>query len=496
MLAYSPGTGKTIIALAAAEKLLDDGDIDRVLILCPASLKYQWAARIDQFTNSTTPATVVIDGDKKTRTRQYEDARQTGTDYVITSYDSVLYDHDELASLSVQMVICDEASALKSFRTQRSKKIKKLFRSVPYRMALTATPIENRPEELFSIMQWVDSSVLGRYDLFEKAYINRHKRGWVTSYKNLDTLRIRMGDALARKTRFDPDVRPYLPDVDEDNWMVPMSSAVADVYSQIAEDMLHELSMLDRFSDFDPFKFSQGLDESTPPGKLMAMHMCLEMLLCHPDLIRWSAQEYDKDSPDGSLYANYLWKSGSLDKITDSPKLAMLEEELKIILEDPSSKVLVYSKYKFMLELIQKRMKYKSVIFSGDLSARKKEDVKAEFTSNPECRLFLSSYAGGYGLDMNMADYLINFDLPWSFGAQDQINSRHIRASSKFGKVYIRNLIAKDSIEERKFRILERKRRMSDLAIDGADPGELDGSTVSLDADFLRSHLEFFRRTH
>lgn len=492
LLAYSPGTGKTIIALAAAEKLIEEEEVAPVLIFCPASLKFQWAARIKQFTDSTV---AVVDGTKTSRRVQILNSRAPhGMDYVICSYDSVIFDHDELALLDPGMVICDEASAIKSFRTQRSKKIKKLFRDVPYKMALTATPIENKPEELYSIMQWVDPSVLGRYDLFEKAYINRHKRGWVTSYKNLDTLRMRMGDALARKTRFDPDVRPYLPDVDEDNWLVPMTKAQTMVYGQIADDMLHEISMLDRFSDFDPFKFSAGLDESTPPGKLMAMHMCLEMLLCHPDIIAWSAMEYEKDNPEGSLYANYLWRSGSINGVVESPKMTYLKEELDIILEDPQSKVLIYSKYKFMLKLLKDYLPWRSVIFTGDLNARQKEAVKQEFTNDPKCRLFLSSYAGGYGLDMNMADYLINYDLPWSFGAQDQINSRHIRASSAFEKVYVRNLIAKDSIEERKFRILERKRRMSDLAIDGtASEGD---ATVALDADFLRSHLEYFRRTH
>jgi SNF2 family DNA or RNA helicase len=494
LLAFSPGTGKTIIAIAAAEKLLSDNDISTVLIICPASLKYQWQDRIVQF--STRPV-LVIDGDKSKRSDQFN-RFIFGKDvkYLVTGYDSVIYDHEYMSKINPGMVVCDEASAIKSFRTQRSKRIKKLFKDVPYKMALTATPIENKPEELYSIMQWVDPTVLGRYDLFEKAYINRHSRGWVTSYKNLDTLRLRMGEAIARKTRFDPEVRPYLPDVDEGNWTVPMSEEVAAVYSVIADDMLQELSVLDRFQDFDPFKFSQGLDESTPPGKLMAMHMCLEMLLCHPDLIRWSAKEYEKDSPNGSLYASYLVQSGILDGLHNSPKMELLEAELSIIGQDPDSKVLIYSKYKEMGNILQDNLSLDGIKFNGDMNARQKEAVKKTFTDDPYCRLFLSSYAGGYGLDMNMADYLINFDLPWSFGAQDQINSRHIRASSNFSKVYIRNLITQDSIEERKFRILERKRRMSDLAIDGAVPDNLAGSTVTLDADFLRSHLEFFRRTH
>ncbi len=142
------------------------------------------------------------------------------------------------------MVVLDEASAIKSFKTQRSKKIKKIFKDVPYRMALTATPIENKPEELCSIMQWVDPTVLGRYDLFEKAYITRNPKGWVTSYKNLDILHQRLGDAMIRKSKDEPDVAPFLPKAYTDNWIVPLDPRVSKVYCEIAQDMLHELSVI------------------------------------------------------------------------------------------------------------------------------------------------------------------------------------------------------------------------------------------------------------
>ena len=187
--------------------------------------------------------------------------------------------------------------------------MKKLFKA-KYRLGLTATPIENRPEELYSIMQWVDDTVLGRYDLFEKAYITRNRRGWVTDYKNLDVLRKRMGDALARKTRHDPDVRPYLPDVDEGNWTVQLDAKTLNVYKYIAADMLSQIEEYSsKYNDsINMNNVVPGFDETTPDGKLMAMYMCMEMLLDYPDLIWWSATEYEKDSPNGSAYAHQLWK--------------------------------------------------------------------------------------------------------------------------------------------------------------------------------------------
>lgn len=476
------------MAIAAAEKLLNSGEVRQVLILCPASLKYQWRDKIFQFT-SPDRSVLVIDGTKDQRLAQFcEPAELPGPpEYIVHSYDSVIHDYDLMLTLSCEMVILDEATAIKSFKAQRSKRIKKMYKDVPYRLALTATPIENRPEELFSIMQWVDGTVLGRYDLFDKAYIRRHPKGWITGYKNLDVLRGRLGRAISRKTRFDSDVRPYLPDVDEGFWTVPMDPAIFKAYKVIAKDMLTQLNE----SPFTAAKVDlrgkiTSPDESSPDGKLMAMYMCAEMLLDHPELIHWSAREYEKDSPYGSAYAHYLSGSGLIPVNYTVPKELVLLDKVKEILSEPGSKTIIVSQYKYMLNLLSMFLPFDTVIFNGDLNAKQKDAVIKEFTNNPECRILLTSYAGGYGLDLYMADYLINYDLPWSAGKQDQINSRHIRASSEFDKVYVRNLITEDSVESRKLRILERKNKIAGHVLDGKE-GE---TNVQTDDDFLRKHLE------
>jgi SNF2 family DNA or RNA helicase len=494
LLAYGPGTGKTVMAIAAAEKLLDSGEVRQVLVLCPASLKYQWRDKILQF---TTPdrAVMVIDGTKEQRLAQFcEPAGITGPpDYIIHSYDSVIHDYDLILTLSCEMVILDEATAIKSFKAQRSKRIKKMFRHTSYRLALTATPIENRPEELYSIMQWVDDTVLGRYDLFDKAYVSRHAKGWIRGYKNLDVLRGRLErtGAVARKTRYDSDVRPYLPDVDEDSWTVPMDAKVFKCYQMMAKDMIKQM-------DESPFVAVKAdlrgrmtsPDESTPDGKLMAMYMCTEMLLDHPRLLEWSAVQYEKDDDHGSAYANYIWKSGALDDLLTSNKLDLLMEKIDDLMLEEDSKIIVVSKYKYMLHLIgralEMRDNFSFIDFNGDMSAKDRAFRISRFSSDPECRILLTSYAGGYGLDLYMADCLINYDLPWSAGMQDQINSRHIRASSEFDKVYIRNLITDDSVEGRKLRILERKGRIARNVLDSTE-GE---TKIAVDDEVLRKHLE------
>lgn len=496
------GLGKTVIGIASAEKLLDEGKIDCCMIVCPPSLKYQWAQRIAEFTylpsremklrdeSITVPDQdcLIIDGSKKARLAQFELLKSGWRPhYIIIGYDNVIYDYAQVVSVRAEMVILDEATAIKSFKAQRSKRIKKALKP-PYRLALTGTPVENRPDEVFSIMQWVDESCLGRYDLFDKAYINRNKYGWPVSYKNLPVLMSRLAPAVSRKSRTDHEVAPYLPDVDETVWTVPSDAATMELYREIARDMLGELSEISPYLDMDIHDYYRGIDESQPNGKLMAMYMCMEMLLDHPDLIIHSASNYLKGGKEGSKYAAHLWQSGKLDDILSSPKLDILGEKVSDILSFEDSKILIFSQYKYMLTLMQDVMPCKSVQFHGSMTPQQKAEAVSRFTNDPEVRVLLSSHAGAYGMDMKMANYLINYDLPWSSGRWDQINHRHIRASSEFDKVYLIHMVTEGSTEERKMRVLLRKIRIASAILDGV--GHDETGSVIVEGDSLRSALE------
>jgi SNF2 family DNA or RNA helicase len=492
------GLGKTPIAIAAAEELFGQEKISCCLIVCPASLKYQWAQKIAEFTDYesydasvgkeviTIPLgyyCVLIDGDKLAREALYEYINLHKPRYIVIGYDNVLIDYPFVSKIKAEMVVLDEATAIKSFKAQRSKRIKKLLRA-PYRLALTGTPIENKPDELFSIMQWVDAEVLGRFDLFDRAYINRNKNGWVVSYKNLHVLKRRLEPAVSRLTADAVEVKGLMPSIDEQTWLVKADQATNDLYVRIASDMLAEMDKIAVFSDFNPVEYLLGQDESTVSGKLMAMYTCLEMLTNHPDLIIWSGLQYYGSKNGGSKYAYELWQTGAVDNILSSAKFRYLCEVAEKL---PNEKILVYSKYKYMLTLIAQVFAGSAVQHHGSMSPVKKAEAIAKFRNDPDCRFFLSSDAGAYGLDMNMSDLLINYDLPWSAGKLDQRNSRHRRRSSTFETVTVRNLILKNSFEERRVRILDRKRSIGSAILDGY--GANAQGKIVLEGDSLRQHL-------
>ena len=429
----------------------------------------------------------ILDGSPAQRELTYKNISLKKPKYIIISYDNLLTDSKRIKGISPGMVVLDEATAIKTFKAQRTKQVKRILRS-EYRLALTGTPIENRPDELFSIMQWVDESVLGRYDLFDKAYIKRNNFGWVTGYKNLPVLRKKLSTSMSRKSRRDPDVSPFLPEVDEDDWYIDMSDDMKNLYKTIASDMLSEMNNSTFSGNFNVHDYYSGTDESTASGKLMAMHLALEMLVDHPDLIIHSAQLHEKyEGEKGSAYAYYLWQSGLVDSILTSPKLELLREKVTDVLSYPDNKILIYTRFVNMLSILDDELPYKTVFFHGGLSPREKEAAVTQFRTDPDCRIFLSSHAGAYGMDMSMANYLINYDHPWSSGKADQINGRHVRASSEFDNVFIRNLIARNTIEERIMRILARKRALATSVLDGYGSDSL--GRLKIDGDTLREHL-------
>lgn len=519
LLAYQQGTGKTVCAIAACEELMGEGEVTTTLIVALCSLKLQWAEAIAKFTDVRkrwlkvkdqyvrVPAEdqcVLLDGAPEKRAKLYQQIRETQPEYVIVTYDNVIDDWKHIRDLDFQCIVTDEATAYKSFGAQRSKKIKRLW--APYRFALTGTPIENgKPEEVFSIMQWVDPEVLGRWDLFDKTYIERNHFGAVKRYKQMDLFHEVLSQAMIRKTAEDPDVAPYMPKVEFSEKYVKLDPHTKKAYKRIAADLTTELNSAGmRMGSFDLASYYSGSkqNENSAQGKIMARMLAAQMLLDHPDLLWKSAKDYEKSEKlrqegvekknwPGSKYAFQAVKSGLLDDITAAPKLEALVEELRKILSSaPDHKVIVFSFFRDMGSILQEALpEYGSVVFHGMLTSTAKAAAKQKFSTDPSCRLFLASDAGGYGLDLPEASHLINVDFASSAGAQDQRNTRHRRTSSEWGTIYVTDFLVEGTLEERKKEQLNLKRRVASAALDGkgAKSGEIKNDVESLTAHLART---------
>jgi len=501
LVAYDLGLGKTVLTIAAIERLMDSRDIDEPgLVICLSSLKYQWANQIAKFTDGTSRA-LVIDGTKAKRAEQYEiakDWRNSKVDYIILNYEQVVNDWESVKDLPRGFVVLDEATAIKSFRSKRSKYTKRLS-SAPYKFALTGTPIENgKPEELFSIMQFVDANVLGRFDLFDQTYIMRNNWGAVTSYRNLEVLHQKMKAASVRKAQKDPDVAPFLPDViHKDPINVVFDRKSSKLYEKIKQDLLSDLEEAqDLFGGSFNILAHYGIEstrggpEDEWRGKIMSKVGALKMLCSHPDLLRTSAQKYTSEGVEGSQYAYQLVSEGLLEGITGSHKLDYLVEYVKDFLEqDEVNKVVIFATYVDMLNKIADALGPDQCrLYSGKLDAKTKEENKIAFNNDPSIRVLISSDAGGYGVDLPAGNLLINYDLPWSSGASTQRNGRIIRASSRFQSAIIQDILISGSIEERQWQSLQQKSSVANAIIDGEGIDDKGGVPLSIGS--LKEFLE------
>jgi len=462
LVAYEMGLGKTCMTIAALEELRERKEITQpTLVIVLASLKYQWEAEITKFSNATV---TVVDGSKAVRTRQYVDG--TYTDYIVTNYESIVNDWELLKGLLFDAIVCDEATAIKGFRSKRSKKVKELATKIPVKYALTGTPIENgKPEELYSIMQFVEPSMLGRFDLFD----------------NLPLLHEKIKEASVRKAQSDPDVAPYLPaTIHLSPIKVRLNKPARTLYDKIKLDLTTDLeeaqSLFGGGFSLDAI-YGQGQAFGGPVdamrGAIMSKITALRMVCDSPSLLVDSSTKYKLNQGlGGSSYASYLDDEGYLENLDlGASKLdAVVSYVVDHLETDELSKVVIFTSYIGMLTLLQNALaekKIKSRIYSGQLNAKEKEDSKLDFQNSKEVRVLISSDAGGYGVDLPQANLLVNYDLPWSAGKAVQRNSRIRRASSKWPSVIIQDFLVLNSIEERQFEMLNQKNLVADAVVDG-----------------------------
>jgi SNF2 family DNA or RNA helicase len=486
LLAHDLGLGKTVTSIAVIETLIDEGEVECCLVICPASVKWQWHRQIRKFSDGA--LVKVIEGNKNERRAQYRAVKRGDVEYVIMNYEQVVNDHDTVRHLSFDAVICDEVVAIKNPGAARSRHVKRL--RAPYRYGLSGQPIENRPEELFSIMEWVDPTVLGKANIFERTFIRRNSWGRVQYYRNLKLLRRTMNTAMHRRTR--ADVADQMPDVVRQERIIEFDPMTEKVYRMLARELVQVINATPKWANFNISDHYAGVDDGGAAGEIMPRLMALRMLCDHPALLDYSADQFDDpDTKLGSAYVASLRDAGVLQKIKATPKLDATLEVINEILEaDERNKVVLFSFFKPMLAIISSHLKVQHEMFTGDMTPRERDDAVKRFTKQAANRVLLSSDAGGIGVDLPVANYLLSFDLPWSSGKFEQRNGRIIRISSKWPEVTLITMIMRDSIEERMAEMLEEKSAVASAWLDGKgvdSRGEFSLGVGTL-VEFLEEH--------
>jgi superfamily II DNA or RNA helicase len=429
LLADDMGLGKTIQAIAAAALLKQLRDIQHVLIVCPASLKHQWAREIRRFTSLSVQ---VIEGNPIQRRQLYRDQQF----FNVINYELVRYDDEELTRREFDLVILDEAQRIKNWRTKTADKVKRL-RS-PYAFVLTGTPLENRLDELYSIFQFIDPTILGPLWRFNERYYETERRPSgsykVLGYKNLDELRHRIAPYVLRRVR--DEVLLDLPERIDSNFFVEMTDPQWNAYYEY-EHRVAQLMARARRRPLTPEEHQILL------GCLVKMRLICNALALHDPEIK--PQDREKTAP----------------------KLRELREILGEEVASNGHKAILFSQWSKMLALtepILERLKLGWVKLTGDVPTKKRGALIEQFFEDPQCKVFLSTDAGGVGLNLQAASMVVNLDLPWN----PAVLAQRIARAHRHGQphtVNVVNLIAQGTIEERMLDTLAAKRAVFDAAL-------------------------------
>ena len=420
LLADDMGLGKTLQAISAASWLADHASVKKVLVVCPASLKHQWAREVKKFTSQQVQ---VIQGVIEDRQVQY----RADALFYIVNYELVLRDLTVISeNLKPDLLILDEAQRIKNWRTKIASTIKLI--SSRYVFVLTGTPLENRIEDLYSLLQVVDARVLGPLWRCLLDFHITDERGKVIGYRNLSELRQRIKPVMLRRNR--SLVSDQLPDRTEVRLDVPMTQAQKDIHGS-AMSTAAQLADIAKRRPLTP----------SESNKMMASLQQARMA-CNA--------------------------AGLVDKVTEgSPKLDELSRLLEELCLQSNRKVVVFSQWAMMTEMVEtltRSLGLGSVRLYGGIPTHKRGELMDKFQNDDSVQVFISTDAGGVGLNLQAGSALVNLDMPWNPAVLDQRIARIHRLGQK-QKVQIFLILAEDSYEQQVASLVKGKRDLFDNVI-------------------------------
>ena len=312
LLALVMGAGKTATAITAVRQLRNLRQVDHGTVFALKSTTGQWVREISKW--DPRAKVQVISGDKRRRVAGYRNAHQYH--YNVLNYEALIHDWDEIKRwLPIDFIVADECTYLKGFSAKRTKRAKLLARSAPVRIALSGQPVENRPEELFSIMEWVNPEVLGPFPKFDRTFIKRDHWGKPKSYMNLGLIAQRLGPAMYRKSR--DDIKEWLPDLMEIDMPVVLDPAAMALHEHVKKDLSLAIELALEAGAGGGFNLAAHYGRadhgaSTPMGQVMSRMLAMRMLSSAPASLLLSADEFDSPiSKVGSQYALISRRPGS-----------------------------------------------------------------------------------------------------------------------------------------------------------------------------------------
>ena len=430
-LADDMGLGKTIQVLALLLILRQQSDATRRpnLLVVPTSLLANWAAELERFAPSLN-AIVAHPSEMSASDLRSMTPDQLGTvDLVITSYGSLLR-LLWIADVSWNLLVLDEAQAIKNPSAKQTQAVKKLKAAV--RFALTGTPIENRLGDLWSIFDFINPSLLGsakEFTAFAKTLAARPHN----PYRPLREL---VRPYILRRLKTDKSVIADLPDKAEVKAFCQLTPKQAALYQQAVEELARQLQEV------------EGIQRK---GLVLAFLMRFKQICNHPS--QW--------------LGNGEWRP------EDSGKWPRLREIAETIAAK-QEKVLVFTQFREvtgpLATFLGSGFGRRGLVLHGGTDVRKRKELVRQFQEDETIGFFvLSLRAGGAGLNLTAASHVVHFDRWWNPSVENQATDRAFRIGQT-KNVLVHKFVCRGTVEEKIDKLIESKQQLSkDLLDGGAD---------------------------
>ncbi|MEF9960391.1 MAG: DEAD/DEAH box helicase [Niameybacter sp.] len=424
ILADDMGLGKTLqtIALLCSEQEdgHEQGTRQPSLIVCPTSLVFNWVGECEKFAPNL--KVQAIQGSLSQRVSQLE--KMEDYDVVVTSYDLLKRDLEYYERVHFNYCIIDEAQYIKNSQTQNAKAVKAVVCS--NRMALTGTPIENRLGELWSIFDFVMPGYLYSETQFSKTFENPIVKD--KDERALARLKQMIAPFILRRLK--KEVLEELPDKTENTVYMELDDQQHKVYMSYAVQAKKELMAQIQ---------EEGIEKAGM--KMLACLTRLRQICCEPSL----------------FLENYTGGSGKL------------ESCLELVERATSSghKVLLFSQFTTMLEILANRLQQEGISYSvlkGDVKASRRQEMVDQFNTGDTQVFLISLKAGGVGLNLTGADIVIHYDPWWNLSAQNQATDRAYRIG-QLNNVQVYKLITKGTIEEKIKKMQDAKQDLTEQVL-------------------------------
>lgn len=425
ILADEMGLGKTIQTLSFIQYLKEKGAKGPNLIVVPTSVLPNWEREAEKFVPEL--GRLIIYGTR----REGMFVKIKDADLVITTYALLRRDLEELQKYEFNSIILDEAQNIKNPNTITARSVRKLASKL--RICLSGTPIENNLFELWSLFEFLMPGFLGSQHSFQRGIVKPIKDGDV---ETLDYLRTRVKPFILRRTK--NEVAKDLPPKVENVYYCALADEQLDLYASLAKKLKEQV-----MQDVD----QKGIAKSQM--SILDALLKLRQICCHPRLLKLDMPGVSTNLPSGKFDA-------FKDMVTD--------------IIDEGHKVLVFSQFVQMLHIIRSWLVINNTPFSYlDGSSKDRFDQVDEFNNNPDIPIFLISLkAGGTGLNLTSADYVIHYDPWWNPAVENQATDRTHRIGQT-RQVFAYKMICQNTVEEKILKLQESKRNVAESIIPGQE---------------------------